>query len=78
MVIQGNDGDRVDVNINEYTVNEFQIFMDQIARSPKYQRNAIINDWLAFLSEDDQIRLINKLKKRGVEYIPNENPIFRN
>tara|TARA_B100001939_G_scaffold155727_1_gene134539 strand:+ start:2650 stop:2808 length:159 start_codon:yes stop_codon:yes gene_type:complete len=52
--------------------------MDQIAKSPKYQRNAIINDWLAFLSEDDQIRLINKLKERGVEYIPSENPIFRN
>lgn len=70
MVIQRNDG--------EQEVNEFQIFMDQIAKSPKYHRNAIINDWLVFLSEDDQIRLINKLKRRGVEYIPSENPIFRN
>lgn len=69
MGIQRNDGDRV---------TEFQIFMDQIAKSPKYQRNAIINDWLTFLSEDEQVRLINKLKMRGVEYIPSENPIFRN
>ncbi len=68
MVIQRNDGDRV---------SEFQIFMDQIAKSPKYQRNAIINDWLTFLSEDQQVRLINKLKVRGIEYIPSENPIFR-
>jgi len=51
--------------------------MDQIAKSPKYQRNAIINDWLTFLSEDQQVRLINKLKVRGIEYIPSENPIFR-
>jgi hypothetical protein len=68
MGIQRNDGDRV---------TEFQIFMDQIAKSPKYQRNAIINDWLTFLSEDEQVRLINKLRVRGVEYIPSENPIFR-
>jgi hypothetical protein len=68
MGIQRNDGDRV---------TEFEIFMDQIAKSPKYQRNAIINDWLTFLSEDEQVRLINKLRVRGVEYIPSENPIFR-
>jgi|TARA_B100000902_G_scaffold391171_1_gene441402 hypothetical protein len=68
MGIQRNDGDRV---------TEFQVFMDQIAKSPKYQRNAIINDWLTFLSEDEQVRLINKLRVRGIEYIPSENPIFR-
>jgi hypothetical protein len=55
---------------------EFNTFMDQLSISPKPNRNKIITDWLLFLSADDQTRLINKLKTRGIEYIPNENRRF--
>lgn len=50
--------------------------MDQMSKSPKANRNKIITDWLLFLSADDQTKLINKLKIRGIDYIPNENRRF--
>mgnify|MGYP001343676053 CR=1 FL=1 len=56
--------------------DEFVAFMDQLAKSGKSNRNKLITDWLAFLNADDQARLINKLKHRGIEYIPNENRRF--
>ncbi len=56
--------------------DEFVAFMDYIAKSDKPLRNKIITDWLAFLNDDDQTRLINKLKNRGVDYIPSENRRF--
>ena len=55
---------------------EFNTFMDQLSKSPKSNRNKIITDWLLFLNADDQTRLVNKLKSRGIEYIPNENRRF--
>tara|TARA_B000000609_G_C24076233_1_gene294843 strand:+ start:435 stop:662 length:228 start_codon:yes stop_codon:yes gene_type:complete len=55
---------------------EFQKFMDVVAVSDKTNRNKIITDWLALLSSEEQIRLVNKLKERGVDYIPNENTRF--
>jgi len=55
---------------------EFNTFMDQMSKSPKANRNKIITDWLLFLSADDQTKLINKLKIRGIDYIPNENRRF--
>ena len=56
--------------------DELVAFMDYIAKSDKPLRNKIITDWLAFLNDDDQTRLINKLKNRGVDYIPSENRRF--
>ena len=55
---------------------EFQKFMDVVAVSDKTNRNKIITDWLALLSSEEQVRLVNKLKERGVDYIPNENTRF--
>lgn len=55
---------------------EFQKFMDVVAVSDKTNRNKIITDWLALLSGEEQIRLVNKLKERGVEYQPKENTRF--
>lgn len=55
---------------------EFQKFMDVVAVSDKTNRNKIITDWLALLSGEEQIRLVNKLKERGVDYIPSENTRF--
>ena len=54
----------------------FSMFMDNVAKAGKSNRNKIINEWLALLDHDAQIRLINKLKARGIEYIPNENQRF--
>lgn len=56
--------------------NEFVAFMDYIAKSDRPLRNKIITDWLAFLSDEDQARLVNKLKTRGIDYIPSENRRF--
>ena len=50
--------------------------MDVVAVSDKTNRNKIITDWLALLSGEEQIRLVNKLKERGVDYIPSENTRF--
>lgn len=55
---------------------EFNTFIDQIAKSNKSNRNKLITDWLAFLNADDQARLVNKLKLRGIDYIPSENRRF--
>ena len=54
----------------------FSMFMDNVSKAGKSNRNKIINEWLALLDHDAQIRLINKLKARGIEYIPNENQRF--
>jgi hypothetical protein len=49
------------------------MFIDTLAKVNKPSRNKIITDWLAFLDHDNQVRLINKLKDRGIEYQPKEN-----
>lgn len=56
--------------------NPFNMFMDHIAKADKPNRNKIISDWLAFLNDDEQIKLVNKLKNAGIEYIPSENKRF--
>ncbi len=55
---------------------EFVTFMDHIAMSDKPNRNKIITDWLAFLDDEAQTRLINKLRSRGIDYVPSENRRF--
>lgn len=55
---------------------EFVAFMDHIAKSDKPNRNKIITDWLAFLDDEAQTKLINKLRVRGIDYIPSENRRF--
>ena len=68
----GNEKSHNHLNGNE----NFSMFMDSIAKAGKSNRNKIISEWLALLDHDAQIRLINKLKARGIEYIPNENQRF--
>ncbi len=55
---------------------EFVAFMDHIAKSDKPNRNKIITDWLAFLDDEAQTKLINKLRVRGIDYVPSENRRF--
>lgn len=55
------------------SLDEFKMFMDTLARVNKPSRNKIITDWLSVLDHDDQVRLVNKLKNRGIEYQPKEN-----
>lgn len=56
--------------------NPFNMFMDNVAKAHKPNRNKIITDWLAFLDTDEQTKLINKLKNAGIEYDPKENSRF--
>jgi len=58
------------------SLNEFNMFMDTLAKVNQPSRNKIITDWLTFLDHDDQIRLVNKLKSRGINYQPSENRRF--
>jgi hypothetical protein len=53
--------------------NPFNMFMDNLAKAQKPNRNKIITEWLVFLGSDEQTKLINKLKKAGIEYDPKEN-----
>tara|TARA_Y100000004_G_scaffold88980_1_gene99826 strand:- start:2 stop:211 length:210 start_codon:yes stop_codon:yes gene_type:complete len=55
---------------------EFVAFMDHIAKSDRPNRNKIITDWLAFLDDEAQTKLINKLRVRGIDYVPSENRRF--
>jgi len=58
------------------SLNEFNMFMDSLSKVNQPSRNKIITDWLTFLDHDDQIRLVNKLKSRGINYQPSENRRF--
>jgi len=49
------------------------MFMDNLAKAQKPNRNKIITEWLVFLGTDEQTKLLNKLKKAGIEYDPKEN-----
>ena len=60
----------------EVNLGEFNMFMDTLAKITKPSRNKIITDWLAILDHDDQNRLVNKLKDRGIDYQPSENKRF--
>ncbi len=55
---------------------EFQKFMDVMSFSKNMSRNKIITDWLALLPQEEQDRLINKLKARGIDYVPVANTRF--
>ena len=55
------------------SLDEFKMFMDTLAKVNKPSRNKIITDRLAFLDHDNQVRLVNKLQERGIEYQPKEN-----
>lgn len=54
----------------------FKNFMDVVAVSDQNHRNKLINDWLAVLNEDDQVRLVRKLQARGIFYNPQANKHF--
>ena len=55
------------------TSDEFKVFMDALSKSgTEAHRDAIINDWMIHLDEPQKINLINKLRARGIDYIPDK------
>ena len=71
MVENGNDGELLSGN------NEFNMFMDYVSKATTESlRNQIIDQWMIHLDEDDQDRLVNKLRKRGINFVPAENRQF--
>ena len=71
MVENGNDGELLSGN------SEFNMFMDFVSKATTESlRNQIIDQWMIHLDEDDQDRLVNKLRKRGINFVPAENRQF--
>ena len=71
MVENGNDGELLSGN------SEFNMFMDYVSKATTESlRNQIIDQWMIHLDEDDQDRLVNKLRKRGINFVPAENRQF--
>ena len=71
MVENGNDGELLSGN------SEFNMFMDFVSKATTESlRNQIIDQWMIHLNENDQDRLVNKLRKRGINFVPAENRQF--
>ena len=71
MVENGNNGELLSGN------SEFNMFMDFVSKAnTESLRNQIIDQWMIHLNEYDQDRLVNKLRKRGINFVPAENRQF--
>jgi len=59
--------------IEEKTSEEFKVFMDALSVvGSEPNRDAIINEWMIHLDEPQKINLINKLRSRGIDFIPDK------
>jgi|DEB0MinimDraft_10_1074344.scaffolds.fasta_scaffold00676_13 hypothetical protein len=58
------------------SVAPFHMFMDALAKADKSNRNKLITDELALINSDEQVKLVNELRSRGINYIPSENRRF--
>ena len=57
--------------------SEFNMFMDYISKAnTESLRNQIIDQWMIHLDEADQDKLVNKLRERGIMFVPAENRQF--
>ena len=71
MVENGNNGELLKGN------SEFNMFMDNISKAnTESLRNQIIDQWMIHLDEADQDKLVNKLRERGIMFVPAENRQF--
>ena len=71
MVENGNNGELLKGN------SEFNMFMDYISKANTERlRNQIIDQWMIHLDEADQDKLVNKLRERGIMFVPAENRQF--
>ena len=67
----GNNGELLKGN------SEFNMFMDYISKAnTESLRNQIIDQWMIHLDEADQNKLVNKLRERGIMFVPAENRQF--
>ena len=71
MVENGNNGELLKGN------SEVNMFMDYISKAnTESLRNQIIDQWMIHLDEADQDKLVNKLRERGIMFVPAENRQF--